>query len=208
MNTLEETFVVNQVERKAGRQATLLKTLPAVVLGAGLLLSPMAFADGAKEGDTPAPAQPTEQSASATDATKAKVGNPEIEKLLNEEGIQFRYTERGDFRMLFTLDGDRSQLVIIDPVINTISDYKTFTVYSVAYRGRITKPMAMDLLRWRYKVGFWHIRRIEDTEDTFLVAFCAQVPSAISAKDLATCIHTVAVEADAVEREWTDVDER
>ncbi len=208
MNTLEETVVVNQVERKAGRQSTLLKTLPAVVLGAGLLLSPMAFADGAKEGGTATPAQPTEQSASTKDADKAKVGNPEIEKLLNEEGIKFRYTEDGEYRMLFEMDGDRSQLVFIDPAIYTLGDYKTFNVYSVAYRGRVTKSMAMELLRPWYKVGYWRIQKVKDTADTFLVAFYAQVPSTISAKDLRSCIQKVAREADALESDWTDVDVR
>ena len=223
MNTLEETVVVNQVERKAGRQSTLLKTLPAVVLGAGLLLSPMAFADGAKEGETTTPAQQTEQSASGADTTsaikateekstkdadKAKVGNPEIEKLLNEEGIKFRYTEDGEYRMLFAMDGDRSQLVFIDPTIYTLEDYKTFNVYSVAYCGRITKPMAMELLQPWYKVGYWRIQKVKDTDDTFLVAFYAQVPSTISAKDLRSCIQKVTREADALERDWTDVDVR
>lgn len=223
MNTLEETVVVNQVERKAGRQPTLLKTLPAVVLGAGLLLSPMAFADGAKEGSTPTPAQPTEQSASGADTTpaikateekstkdadKAKVGNPEIEKLLNEEGIKFRRMKDGELLMEFEMGNDRSQVVHIDPVIETIRDYKTFTVYSVAYRGRITKPMAMDLLWRSYKVGFWRIKKVEGTDDTFLVAFCAQVPTTVSAKDLDTYLKKVALEADYLELEWTDVDVR
>ncbi len=208
MNTLEETVVVNQVERKAGRQSTLLKTLPAVVLGAGLLLSPMAFADGAKEGGTAAPAQTTEQSAGTKDADKAKIGNPEIEKLLNEEGIKFRRLKGGELTMEFETDGDRSQVVYIDPVIDTLRGYKTFSVYSLAYRGRVTKPMAMELLQPRYKVGFWRIQKIKGTEDTFLVAFHAQVPSTISARDLGTCLEKVALEADALERDWSDVDER
>ena len=173
-----------------------------------MLLSPMAFADGAKEGGTATPAQTTEQSASTKDADKAKVGNPEIEKLLHEGGVKFSYTENGYFRIDSWMVGDRSQLVFIDPVVDTVRDYKVFRIYSVAYRGRLTKPMIMELVQKRHKVGFWRIEKIEDTEDTFYVVFFAQLPSTISAKDLRSCIITVAQEADTLESEWTDVDER
>lgn len=140
-------------------------------------------------------------------AEKKKAGNPAIERLLRERELNFAVDSDGDYKMVFETGEGRSQIVFVQSEFERYADYKTIHVFSVAYVGWLTKPMMEDLLLRRYKVGAWLVERCNETSK-FNVLFAAQLPADIKATDFESCIRVVADVADALERDWSDVDER
>lgn len=140
-------------------------------------------------------------------AEKKKAGNPAIERLLREQKLNFEVDDDGDYKMLFETGEGRSQLVFVRSEFQCYKDYQTIHVFSVAYVGGLTKPMMADLLTRQHKVGAWVVERPNET-GKFAVLFVAQLPADIKATDFESCIRVVADTADALEREWSDVDER
>lgn len=136
---------------------------------------------------------------------KAK-SDPDVEHLLRERDLRFRYCDDGDFRLSFGTYNGRSHQLFISSKICELDGMKLRKVYAVAYRGRITKPMAMELLRENYKLGYWHIDE-DAPANREVVMFMAQIPWDIMPADFETALRRIAEAADRKEDEWSDVDE-
>lgn len=162
----------------------------------------------AQEAASPAGAATTqaadERNAAEEKAQKA-ANRALIEGLLKKAGLKYTMDDDGDCRLVFEVsDCTRTQGMWIETDIQEAGGYRVLKLVSVAYRGTLTKPMAMGLLTRAYKVGFWGVSR-QDNGDCH-VLFIAQVPASISPEDLKTCCESVAETADRLEREWSDSD--
>ena len=133
-------------------------------------------------------------------ASKPK-GNPDVEHLLREQGLNYKVDRDGDFELSLETDNGRHQVVHIFSEMCEFDGYEQIHIYSVAYRGKLTKPMLMELLVSKHRIGNWHIAQDGST------IFTAKVAKNITAKDFENCLHAVADWADAKEEEWTDDDE-
>ncbi len=128
-----------------------------------------------------------------------------IEGLLKKAELKYTIDEDGDYKLVFEVnDCTRTQVMWIETDIREVSGFRVLKLASVAYRGALTKPMALELLMDAYKVGFWGISRKDDGDCSVL--FIAQVPASISPEDLKTCCVSVIEAADRLERKWSDSD--
>lgn len=128
-----------------------------------------------------------------------------IEGLLKKAEIKYTVDDDGDYKLVFKMnDCTRTQGMWIETDIREVDGYRVLRLVSGAYRGTLTKPMAMELLADVYKIGFWEISQKDDGGCTVL--FNAQVPASISPEDLKTCCEAVIEAADRLERKWSDSD--
>lgn len=142
----------------------------------------------------------------AVEAAKGVRGDPSVERLLREQDLNYRVDGDGDFHLSFSMLNGRTQVIMVSSKLSELDGMKLRKVFSYAYRGRITKPMAMELLREDYKIGYWYVES-DEKNNRDIVIFMAQVPWDVTATDLETILRRMAETADRKEDEWSDVDE-
>lgn len=127
-----------------------------------------------------------------------------IEALLKKQELKYNIDDEGYVTLGFDIDDNRSQIIRIANEIQEVDGFKIVQIYSVAYRGILTKPMMLDLLSDKYKIGHWTV--LKSDKGFHDVLFTAKVPTCISSKDFEICCHLVAEAADLLERKWSDSD--
>ena len=188
----------------------LMKTMGIALAGAALCGATNETAKcGAAETTAPKGAATTREADAQTqaDAKKAQeaANRALIEGLLKKAEIKYTVDNDGDYKLVFKMnDCTRTQGMWIETDIREVDGYRVLKLVSGAYRGTLTKPMAMELLADVYKIGFWEISQKDDGGCT--VWFTAQVPASISPEDLKTCCTLVVEVADRLERKWSDSD--
>lgn len=152
--------------------------------------------------------QATDAQAQSDDAKKKAqeaANRALIEGLVKKAELKYTIDDDGDYKLVFEVnDSTRTQVMWIETNICEVEGYRTLRLGSVAYRGTLTKPMALELLADTYKVGFWSIARGNNGDCS--VQFIAQVPVSIRPDELATCCSVVIEAADKLERKWSDSD--
>lgn len=136
-------------------------------------------------------------------AAKKAEGRALIEELLKKQELKYTIDGEGDVRLRFELDENRFQVIWIESEIQEVDGVRILKMYSAAYRGLLTKPMAMDLLIDAYKIGHWGISKSEGLHNVW---FVAAVPTCLSPKDFEVYCRFVARAADLLERKWSDSD--
>jgi len=127
-----------------------------------------------------------------------------IEALLKKQDLAYTIDdEREMLKLGFELGDNRSQRIWIDSEILEVDGFWLVQICSVSYRGILTKPMMLDLLSDRYKIGHWSVVKSDKGHD---VLFTAEVPTYLSPKDFEICCRLVAEAADLLERKWSDSD--
>lgn len=188
----------------------LMKTMGIALAGAALCGATNETAKcGAAETTAPKGAATTREADAQTqaDAKKAQeaANRALIEGLLKKAELKYTVDNDSDYRLLFEMsDCTRTQAMWIETDIREVDGYRVLILGSVAYRGTLTKPMAMELLTDAYKIGFWSVAQ-KVGEDS-RVSFIAQVPVSISPEGLKTCCEAVIEVADKLERKWSDSD--
>ena len=127
-----------------------------------------------------------------------------IEALLKKQDLKYTIDDEGDVKLMFELDENRSQVIWIESEIRELDGVRILKIYSAAYRGLVTKPMAMELLTDAYKIGHWGVSKSD--KGLHNVLFIAEVPTCLSPKDFEVCCRIVATTADLLERRWSDSD--
>lgn len=178
-----------------------------LMVAGGIALVGLALCGATNETAACGAAGASAQTNAVATAEGKKAGNPAIERLLRERELNFEVDDDGDYKMVFETGEGRSQLVFVRSAFERYEDYKTIRVISVAYTGGLTKPMMTDLLLRHHKVGAWLVERVNETAK-FHVLYVAQLPADIMATDFESCVRGVALTADELERDWSDVDER
>ncbi|MCU0795220.1 MAG: YbjN domain-containing protein [Akkermansiaceae bacterium] len=135
--------------------------------------------------------------------------DPVVKAALDQLGYKYDIKENGDFHLTFTVEDDRTQLMVIRSLTQDYQGYKVRQVYSMAYKapektGKIPTPILKSLLMENStsKMGAWEI----DTEGTaayYTVRLAADAkPEAIDA-----AINAVINSADAMEKKLTGKDD-
>lgn len=138
-------------------------------------------------------------------ATKKAKDQALIEALLKKQDLAYTIDdEREMLKLGFELGDNRSQCIWIDSEIQEVDGFRLVQICSVSYRGILTKPMMLDLLSDRYKIGHWSV--VKSDKGFHDVLFTAEVPTYLSPKDFEICCRLVAEAADLLERKWSDSD--
>lgn len=132
--------------------------------------------------------------------------NMEIKKLLDEASLKYRICDDGDFKMTFEASEGRYQNVFISTEIDESDGYRTFEVYSVCYEGPLTKAMAMDLLKTRYRSGGSWLVEYKNETGRYSIIYLETLPLYIKPSHLFARCSAVAHIADKKEADWTDGD--
>lgn len=128
-----------------------------------------------------------------------------VEQALDQNNVSYSAESNGDYRVLFTLPNERSQLVWISPRTDTIGSLDVRRVFSYAAatdEGQaLSSGWAEQLLRNNagYAVGGWSLTGNR-------VVFSATVPADASARVLLDTVALVMTTADGVEAELTGAD--
>ena len=198
------------IPKGARRMNKLMRTMGVALAGAALCGATNETAKcGAAETTAPKGAATTQKADAQTqaDAKKAQeaANRALIEGLLKKAELKYTVDDDGDYKLVFEVsDCTRKQAMWIETDIREVGGYRVLKLWSAAYRGTLTKPMAMELLADDYKVGFWGVAQ-KAGEDS-IVLFIAKVPASISPEDLKTCCEAVIEAADRLERKWSDSD--
>lgn len=143
----------------------------------------------------------------ASCAVMAQEADKRVEPVLKQTGIDYKIDSDGDYKIEYSVGGNRTQLVFITSVTEKMGNLEIREVWSPAKRGgELTAAQANKLLleNARYKLGAWECRGADERR---MVVFCARIPTNADADALKTLITTVAELADAAELELVGNDD-
>lgn len=128
--------------------------------------------------------------------------DPRVGHLLDQLGIRYRVDEDGDYRVVFELNGGRSQQAFIDSQTHQLGSYEIRDVWSIGYisDGHLDQEVAHYLLieNATKKIGAWELRPLADNK--YIAVFCTKVAADCDAEALYTSIHVVLEVADELEK--------
>ncbi|EMT5434865.1 hypothetical protein WMR10_000376 [Stenotrophomonas maltophilia] len=138
-------------------------------------------------------------SAAAADADKA------VARHLDKLGYTYEVDEDGDYRMVFDVEGDRTQMVYVRSAVEDFGTHNIREIWSPAYSAKTKQfPVAVAnrlLEDWQdAKMGGW-VK--QDTTAMFVVKIDADA----TADQLSDAIDAAIRTADAMELELTKKDE-
>lgn len=149
----------------------------------------------------------TASAAESDPATAAATLDPRVAAALESSSLTYTNDE-GDFRLIYRLGEERTQVVWIASSTARITRLEVRDVWSLAFRGtgQVPPEMAKRLLieNARMVLGAWQVNQ---SPDKFLVVYLAQIPADADAASLREVIEAVAVSADRIEKELTGADE-
>lgn len=141
---------------------------------------------------------------------KKKTGDKRVAAALDQAELKYEVTDRGDFKLLYELDDDRTQVVIIGSKTEKLGDLEIREVWSIAqqsdgeFDGETANALLVD--NGNRKVGAWQVA-VEEETDQHTAIFSAQVDAAADSAALAQVIVAVVQTADEMENELTEEDE-
>lgn len=128
--------------------------------------------------------------------------DPSVEKRLNDRGVTFEVDDDGDYRVLYSYEGEgRSQLAFVRAQTETTRSFVVREVWAAAAnveKDGISGAKALELLAdsRTNKLGSWEI-------DGKTLLFVIKLPDDVSAATLQAALETVAAVADDMEIELT-----
>jgi hypothetical protein len=138
----------------------------------------------------------------------ASAGDKRVQELLDRLEYKYSVDSDGDFRVLFDMGEERSQLAIISSKTYELGSLEIREVWSVGYEcdGPLPEAVANYLLRQnnQVKLGAWRVMRYESGRH--LAAFAVQIAANTDAHTLRTTITAVLKTADDTERELSGGD--
>ena len=133
-----------------------------------------------------------------------------IKSKVEEMGLKFEITETGNFKFVFGLEGERSQLVYVRKKPSTYlgSDYIHIFSPTMKYasKSQIPREAMLELLakNGTYKLGWFELVS-DETTNAFYMSY--KLPISCTAVNLYTILKEVAVEADKTEKLYTSLDD-
>jgi len=126
---------------------------------------------------------------------------------VNEAKLKFTVDNEGDFRLLFDVGDDRSQLVWILSRTNRLEALEIREVWSIGYQSE--RPLSADIANRlleqnaKVKLGSWQLRRMGDK---YTAVFSAQIAAETDRATLLAAIRAVTTIADRMELDLTNKD--
>lgn len=131
-----------------------------------------------------------------------------VKRALIDQDIKYEIDDDGDFKVIYTLDDDRTQLAWI---FSETEKYRTTEVREVRSLAYISEyPLSSSKLLWllknsnMQKIGGWVV---EELDDGFLVVFVVKLDADASSSELEDAIRCAVTEADDLEAEWDGGDD-
>jgi hypothetical protein len=138
---------------------------------------------------------------------KAKV-DPRLRRALSASDLKYTEMSTGDFRLHFTLDKGRTQLVFAESKTQTMGVLEVREVWSIGWSGEKepSASVANRLLRdnGRRKVGAWELIRLDGK---YHAIFNVKVSADADGDALKAIVFGVASSADDMEKELLNSDE-
>lgn len=138
-----------------------------------------------------------------------KKGDKRVAAALDAAELKYEVTPEGDFKLLYQLDDDRTQILYVNSNTEKLGTIEIREVWSIAMNSEeeLDAETAGDLLTesGKVKIGGWRVS-VGDDENQ-IVYFSAQVDADADTQSLAQVILAVVQTADAKEQELTEDDE-
>jgi hypothetical protein len=133
-----------------------------------------------------------------------------VKTQLDKLGINYSITEHGDFKVIFEMDNDRTQMVFIESNTNKYEGMEIREVKSIAAiknrKSEYTQPLLLSLLELNqtYKLGAW---QIHGGEEPYILQFAIRLSANATQTVLDDSIRLAAYIADEMEKEITNQDD-
>lgn len=134
--------------------------------------------------------------------------NPQIKKVLEKAGLKYSVDKDGDFKLVFGLENDRSQIVFITSETEQMADQTIVELWSPGFQAADNEGAAIwtALLAdsQRRKVGAW---QAVVSEGRIIAVYKAKIPLSSLTPDFlkAVCVGVASV-ADEVEQKVSQED--
>jgi len=131
-------------------------------------------------------------------------GEPDqrVEKALKKLGLKYTVDNDGDFKLVFTTEGDRTQVVFINSNTETLRKMEIREIWSPAakFSSKPSAALSQALLEKNgsFKIGSYAYKK---AGDAYFLVFNAQISANASADELLSVVIGVAETADAAENE-------
>jgi hypothetical protein len=124
-----------------------------------------------------------------------------VSRVLESLDLEYTIDDDGDFRLIFKMEGDRTQVVFIQSSTSEYRDLEIRDVFSVGYESEdevIPEDIANRLLgqNWKIKLGAW-------AKMGKYAVFVSKVDANAGGKTLWSAIKLTAKAADEMESELT-----
>ncbi|SFC68081.1 hypothetical protein SAMN05421780_10864 [Flexibacter flexilis DSM 6793] len=133
-----------------------------------------------------------------------------VKAKLDEWGVKYEISEKGNFKLVFDMGENRTQLVIINSNTYDYNNIEVREIYSTAAKGNKSGDFAhsdlFTLLRDNAdkKIGAW---QIDGTEGTYRLNFSLRASAVSGLENLKSMVQLAAKVADAKEKLLSKGDE-
>jgi len=152
--------------------------------------------------------QTAEEIRKVTDMAGGAKGDPEVRRLLEQAGRDYKVDDDGDYRVIFPTKNGRTQLVLIMSATNDYGTLKIREILSAAYKSKGALPLelARKVLRddAAVKLGAW---RLVGEGDSEVLMFGVHLIGDTTAAELSDMIELCAKKADELEIEQAGTDD-
>jgi len=138
------------------------------------------------------------------------VGNPDprVEKALKKLGLKYEVDKDGDFKLIFSVEDDRTQVVFINSTTETLGKMEIREIWSPTAKFSSTPPSALSqaLLEKNstFKIGSYQYKK---SGGNYYLVFSAHLSAEAPAEELGSIVAAVAKTADATEKEIMQSDD-
>ncbi len=138
------------------------------------------------------------------------VGNPDprVEKALKKLGLKYEVDKDGDFKLVFSVEDDRTQVVFINSTTETLGKMEIREIWSPTAKFSSTPPPALSLALLEknstFKIGSYQYKK---SGSTYYLVFSVHLSAEAPAEELGSIVAAVAKTADATEKEIMESDD-
>jgi hypothetical protein len=127
--------------------------------------------------------------------------DPRVEKALKKLGLKYKVNEDGDFKLVFALEDNRTQVVIISSTTETLGNMEIREVWSPIAKFASNPPcdLSLELLEKHsaFKIGSYQYKKFRS--GSYLLVFIVHLSAKAPAEELGSIVGAVARTADETE---------
>lgn len=138
------------------------------------------------------------------------LGNPDprVEKALKKLGLKYEVDKEGDFKLVFSIEEGRTQVVFINSATETLGKMEIREIWSPVAKFTSIPPSDLSLAllekNGTYKIGGYQYKK---SGSTYYLVFAVQLSAEAPAEELGSIVAAVAGTADATEKEIMGTDD-
>jgi hypothetical protein len=134
---------------------------------------------------------------------KSKSGDPRIKKILDEKDIKYEVDIDGDYKVIFDLGDDRSQVAFINSNVEEFAGCEIREIWSpgLVGEGELSQRVANELLsrNQQYKLGSWSTMK---SDGNIAAVFTVAIDANATSDELISSLFVVLRVADDIEKEF------